>query len=323
MLICQSRINMKNKWIFVLIALVSLLSIIVFITGNGKSTFSKKESIEALKTGTRFDKISIESKNENFTIQQIQNKWLIDGTTEANLSKIKAMVAALENIQMKFPASHEQSVKLRDTILKNGTTVSLTFENKPIYRLHFIDFNYHTAALSPKDYPVFIEIRTFSDLPLGALISKNKPAWSNNLLIDLAKEEIATVRIDYFSNPGESFSIDLTGSTTRLFSVEGAGLENFNDENIADYLNFFSGICFETRDNKKYYEDFRTKNFILEIVAKSGRKIKLEAYNLYNPETSVKDINTFAAIVNNSDTIHLNYSEIDPILVPKSYFLKK
>jgi hypothetical protein len=314
---------MKNKLLYLLVFIIAALICLLFLIGNNKSTFSKKDTIYALKKEASFDKICIESDAHKFFIEKVDGKWLIDSKDEANTSKIAKMVNALENVQMLFPLPAEAANKIHDSILKNGTTISLYKKNKVGYQLSFFDFNYRTAALTPKDEPVLINIRTYSDLPLGIIISNNRSAWKKNLLFNFSKNTINHVKLNYTAKPEDGFLLQNLDSTVQVFSVSGKKDKTIDVQNTNDYLDFFKEVCYETRDKNKYTEDFSTVVFSLEIENKTGDKTWVQGYNLYQPNTVIKDINTFAAIVNNRDAIHLNYSTLDPILVTHSYFLKK
>jgi hypothetical protein len=314
---------MKNNLLYLLLFIVAALICLVFLVGNNKSSFSKKDTIYALKKEASFDKISIESGTNKFFIEKVDGKWLIDGKDDANASKIANMINALENVQMQFPVPAEAAGRIHDSILKNGTTISLYKKNKVGYQLRFFDFNYRTAALTPKGEPVLIQIRTYTNLPLGVIISNNRTAWRKNLLFNFNKNNINHVKLYYTAKPDDGFLLQNIDSTIRVFSVDGKEDKNIDVQNANDYLNFFKEVCYETRDKNKYTEDFSTVAFSMEIENKIGDKTWVQGYNLYQPNTTIKDINTFAAIVNNRDTIHLNYSILDPILVAHSYFLKK
>lgn len=314
---------MSRKSLYIWIAIVAILSLILLLINKGKSTLSKNETIEPLIKGEVFNKISVESNKGAFIIENINNTWLIDGETEASIARISAMVTALENIQTKYPAPAEQSEKLTDTIIKSGAVISLYNKDKLVFSLKYIDLNYNTIALSLSRYPFFIEIRTNTNIPLGMIIPTDKTLWNKNLLIDVASKDIANVKLIYDFKPDDGFIIEVSDEAMELKKPDGSVLENVDMENVNDYLKFFRGINFEPRNSGKYTEDFKTSNFYLEIGLKSGKNLMLRGYDLYRAKDGVKDINIFVGIVNKLDTIYLKYSNIDPILTSRQYFLKK
>jgi hypothetical protein len=313
---------MSRKSIYIWIGIVFVLSVVAVFFNKGNSTLSKKEIILPLAKGEKFDRITIKSGSGNFFIENIDNRWLIDSSSEANIPKIAALVSALENLQMKYPASIEQSESLTDTINKNGSVVCLYYQGKLIYSLAYIDFKYHTIALNSNKYPVFIEIRTNTDIPLGAIISKDKTQWNKSLLIDIEHKDIAYIKLLYPSRPNDGFVIVASDETLELRTPEGIIIENVEMENLIDYMKFFRGINYEPQNSKKYTTNVNSDIFSLEIGSKSGKNLMLRGYDLFQVKSGIKDINIFKGIVNNYDTIYLKYSNIDPILTSRQYFLK-
>lgn len=313
---------LKKPVILLLLAAILLAFILIGINSH-KLYFTKKKSNFALKKSQTITRLVIRSARNSLTIEQEGNNWIIDSALAANTQMIAASLAVLEKLQMEFPVSKKQKQAIADSIKQNGTTVSLFNGDHCIYTIQFIDMQRISYALNRHDIPFAVSVAGYEKLCLGDVLTTDKFKWLKNLLIDLNDYDIKEIRLIYPKDKTKSFGIKNEPSQIRLTESDAKTIYNSDEENLSDYLHFFKGITFEQNSREIKFLMSSEIDFILEIDTKEGKQIVLEAHPLMQNNQAGKDINIFAGIVNKSDTIALKYNTFDPILVDKSYFLKK
>lgn len=314
---------MKRKNIYLLSGAMLVLAIIYISLPDTKSSLKKETANFSFNSAKSATSIHIKTHEEFIRFIKTSEGWIIEDEFTVNPKMINVVWGALQNLRMQSPVSVKDKQILRDTILNHGTELSVLKDNKAIYHLQFIDINGRTIALSQKNEPFYINIHGYKDISLGQIIKSDQDNWKDKLLINLRKDQISEIALNYATDKQNSFSIKVLSDSLILYDFDGRKELFASNEELSDYLHFFKGVSYETPDYTAHSITEPTPNFNLTINTLSQSILTIEAYKLENKDTQKESSHIFAAIINRQDTVFAKFTNFDAILVKKDYFLKK
>lgn len=269
------------------------------------------------------DKISISEGGNVCELIKTEERWMVNTSTEAKTPLINYMLSKLKLLKMDYPPSRAEMEYLKDTLSKYGRTIELSQNGKTIYRLYFLEYRGRNIALNRKQEPYYVTIPGNKLMSLQKLIPVQPEDWKKNILIDIPKENIVSLSLTYPNNQGKSFTIEQNGSSSyKLLDEHHEIISNTESIEIQDYLMFYKGIAYLLYD-KTSHSIFKAPYFQLCITMKDSTKITCEGYELNIRNSQKTDENYCGIITNREDTVIVKYTDIDPLLVEKDYFLKK
>ncbi len=314
---------MKPKIISILAGTLLSLLIVYLLAGNRKSTLSKKRTDFAFSRSQLVNMIVIEKQNKKLTLVRQNNQWQLTNGEKVNNKMVHNLFGVVKLLKMHAPVSREKYHSVSDSIIKHGTSLSFLDGKKKLYELRYIEMNNRNIALNSKNAPFYITVPGHSRIALEKMASNDAINWKDKLLINFSKEQIASVLVDFPEQEKSSYSIINKNNAPKLLDTNKKEISNTLQEKLSDYLHFFKGISYETFDTNLYTAPITNSIFGLEINLKKDISLKINAYPVYNKTKKERDKNIFAGVINLTDTVILKYSDFDPIILSKEYFIKK
>jgi hypothetical protein len=313
---------MNNKKLILLGICAIVLVVFVFVFRKSGSSLHKKDINFAFKKDiSKIERILIEG-DKVFELNKINSEWLVDNKIKANDQKVSNLFFILDKIQMTHPASNELEKTLIDYIQNDGSKIELFCKNKSVYKLQYSKYNNSYVALNRYNKPYFIELNGYNHIPIYEILSVDENDWKENMLLNVTSNEIKQIQLRYKYDSSRDFML-ITSNPITIKDSEGEVVLKLSINNALDYLHFFEGIEYSVRDTIKYIANYSIQLFDFEMIQSDNTKITISGFPLFDKTSNSISVSHFEAVINNLDSVMINYSLFDPILVTKDYFLKK
>jgi hypothetical protein len=312
---------MKNLKKYFLPLLLVLLIIYALFFHNQKSTLKKSERNIGFAEQPQTAYIEIINASDTATLYRSNDKWFAEDSTELNKHQVAELFNLLENIQIQSSIPKNLLEEYKTKIEQSGTSVRLYSTKKLLSEYRFASID-NKNILKTKNKLHYFSIRGYGEALLSNYAKTDIKQWYDKVLIDLNPKEIMHLLVQYPQHPNKGFIIQNTTPEPIVLTEQNTVLKNTDTRTIKDYLSFYSGITYSYIDTIANTVNPSEHLFRLEIKTNNDRLFHIEGYKLINLTSGKADLVHFAAIVNNTMAISLNYSDFDPILVEQDYFLK-
>jgi hypothetical protein len=317
--------KMRSKAFILSIILLAGLAVYFFLLRNN-TTLNPYASDFSLSDPEKVTKISITDNGGTISLVKTAEGWKT-GEVTAIQHKVEDLLILMHLVETGSPASIEFASEI-NACIDEGINIICYQDKKVIISFYLCKFNRALYARKQGNRKAYrISVRGYGNTDLTAIITSRLQAWQQNVIIDLAPKEIKLVSIHYpgTSKNGFSLIVDSTGNPY-LFDEEGRLIEQtLKHQRTKDYFYSFSGIRYY--DVKKEFPD---KTFLknekpfceLKIAARDSSIISIKGYRITDPETGESNSAEFYTVHPEFGLILLKYSDFDPILVERDYFLK-
>lgn len=349
----------SNLIIILCVAVLGIATAIVVMRHSRKATFKQDFQIEEAGIPGRVNKIFMADKENNqvlLTYVDDQQGWLVDNQWPASrhltnlmmetLSEMrirnKVNKAAVENtISLLASKSIKVEVYYRDWRIKWGKLRLFPYEHRRVFYVgHDTQDMLGTYMYREGDNEIYvIHIPSFRGC-LGPRFIIDPLAWRSHKIVDLPVQQIAEVQMNIPAMPEESFAVvrEGDGFVFELLNPRRR-VDGFDSLRVGQLLSSFVNLNFDefarAVPNAQLTTSFaQTPRTILRITDTEGNSRELKTYIKYdNPDDSlaipdttmyqVFDLNRLYAILDNQDTVLIQYFVFDNILQPASFFLGK
>lgn len=185
--------------------------------------------------------------------------------------------------------------------------------------------------------PYIVHIPGFRGF-LTPRFNPNPPLWRSRKIVHCDVQDLKSVRVEIPLVPEESFEVLRNGETFDLKLLQsGTIVSQFDTARVAQLLSSFSNLNFDEYASvvPKVELDTtfsRPPGFVLTITDMDDRVRNLKTYVKFaDPEliseiesgnlSEIFDVNRQYAILDNTDTVLIQYYVFDNILQPASYFV--
>lgn len=310
---------MKKKPIVILASILAIIVLVLVFTQSLKTTFNPEKTNFSFSKFEGIDKIIIQSPTATIELLKQDNSWKTNTGETADKSKVNTLLGAIKNLQMQSPVSKNQVQALRDSLAGHATTITLKNGHKKAYSLNFLNIRHRTVASKPNGKPFYIEIKGYSHVGFSELVYTEPEKWQGKLLFDFPKEEIKAVTVAYPLKEKEGFEIVNKNGSASLLDLNGSEISTASTQAISDYLHFFRGIKYEAANFSTPDSKVGPPKFSL-LISAVKRDVYIQAYKLRHPASGQTDQTQFVGIINKADTVLLQYSDFDPIVVGIDFF---
>ncbi len=315
--------------ILLLILVCVLLGIIACITWlNKDSTLRIRKDRFQLKNADVITQIHLISELYNSVLQKEGESWKI-GHENADAERIKNIFI----VTSQFDILSSVPLALTDTVItkmKTGISVRFIKRNKPklAFDICYLNHQFY-ARFYPSKKIYRLSVKGYPYIDLIKLFDPNPIYWKSNTIIDLSPETINSISLQYPKKPMKGFQIQ-RDNTKRIVLLNATGsdtLRNINQDDLFGYLYYFSDIKYTAKNVEIRNANVDSLNkrtfFYLRIISLSEDTIRLYGYRKYYEQSGKIDPDYFYGITSENESLLLNYSDFDPILVTPEYFRKK
>lgn len=346
----------KRNIILIAVAAIALVGAIVTALLLSKAPFKQDFHIEDINSVTKLF-LADKQNNEVTLTRNEDSTWVVNGTYAANQPLIDLLLETLNTMRIrqqvnknavpnaiKDLAAHSIKVEVYQKVpfinwfggrLKLFTREKLTttyFVGRETQDM-MASFMYRKGD----DVPYIIHIPGFRGFLTPRFVT-DPLKWRSHSIVDLNVREIERVELEIPESPQESFAIVREGDGFAMELLQGHQRANgFDTARVAQMLSSFTWLNFDEFASivPNSFADSCVSGVpraILRITDTRGNTSELKTYIKYTnpedlkamPEPSMYetfDLNRLYAILNQKDTVLIQYYVFDNILQPASYFL--
>jgi len=335
----------KNLWLLIVLGLISVAVAYFYLTQTNK-TYSDSFADFSVADTNAVDKIIIaDTEGNKIVLKRTKQKWSLNDSLEARpeavnliLTTFKDVVVqspiaktARENVIKRLASTHKMVQIFKDGIdephkiwyigdpTQNhmGTNVLLEIPGKgKAPDPYIVELPYHHGYLTP----IF-----FTDLK----------EWMQTPIFVYPELDIKSIKVNYFSNPEYSFSIERTGTT---YSVRDLSTNNFmpalDTLFLKDYIDHYKGVYYEIAD--RYLTKEQTDSLLhskpLCQIAITNNAGKLNEISIFQKNVTVRegelipidqaDPHRYYGWLNRQKLVIIQRYVFDELLPKKEAFLK-
>ena len=347
---------MKKKSIILLavVAVIAIVALIIALRGSRKSTFPQDYHIEDTASITRI--FMADKQNQHVLLSRVgDSAWLVDEQYPANKPMVDLLLETLNTMRIRQQVNRNAIPNINKDLAAHAIKVEV-YQRKPL-----VNWFGGKVRLFPREKlavtyyvgretqdmmachmfrkgdkaPYVIHIPGFRGFPTPRFVT-DPLLWRSHLIVDLDVRQIERVELQIPDKPEESFAVQREGEGFSFF-VAGQRAPQFDTARVAQMLSCFTYLNFDEFASivPNSFADScvsGTPRIILDITDTAGNVYNMRSFIKYNnpddllamPDPTMYetfDIDRLYAIVNNRDTVLIQYFVFDNILQPASYFL--
>lgn len=349
----------KNLIILSIAGILVLIAVCVALHGMRTATFDQDYHIEDIKSVTRVFISDKENNNVLLERNEHDTTWTVDGQYEASQPMIDLMLETLHSMRIRQQVNKNAVANVIKRISTSSVKVEV-YQNRPFINwfggrlqlfprtklttTYFIGFETQDQMASHiyrkgDKLPYIIHIPGFRGF-IAPRFPSSATAWRSHRIVAVDIKHLSRVELTIPAALEESFAIFREGDDFRMeLTTPCRPVEGFDTARVAQLLSSFTNLNFDeyasiVPNAELKHSLSETPRTILRITDTEGETHELKTYiKYYNPDDKkaipdstmyeMFDINRLYAIVDNTDTVLIQYFVFDNILQPASYFMGK
>lgn len=348
---------MKKNRLILILALVLIFIALAYTYNNSKGTLSKKDSSFAIEDTSAITKIFLADKQNNSILlsKTAPGEWYINDSLSARNDGINTLLKTIKKLEVKEPVAKTA----RDNVMKRLASVGVKVEiYQTVYRIDIFGLQlfpheklvktYYVGdqtqsmmgtymILEDAEQPYIMHIPGFNGF-LSSRYSTLLNDWRDHNIYSIDLVNIQTVRLDFPSEPEESYIVENIGNTefTLTSVAEGQKIADYDTIGLLDFLSNFRDIRYEAiiTNEELHNKDSviaTTPFHVLTVTDISGNTSVLRTFHKKANEGEVEldgtptlyDKDRLYALFNDEkDFALIQFYVFDGILRPLSYFIK-
>ena len=348
----------RNIIIIAVVSVVCIIALIVALRGSRKATFEQDYHIEDTSTITKIY-MADKQNNEVTLTRDADSSWTVDGIYPANKPMLDDLLETLHDMRIRQQVNHNaipNAIKdlaaraIKVEIYQNVPFINWFGSHLKLFSREKLTVTYYIGRetqdmmgsymLREGDkVPCIIHIPGFRGFITPRFIT-NSLKWRSHVIVDLPVNHIERVELEIPSMPEESYAIVRNGEGFDMeLLASHQRIPGFDTARVAQMLSSFTWLNFDEFASivPGSHADSCVSivpRAILRITDTDGNTRELKTYIKYtnpndlaivdNPERyELFDVNRLYAVVDNTDTVLIQYYTFDNILKPASYMLGK
>lgn len=350
---------MKKKHI-ILIAVVAVIAVVAFVIalrGSRKATFEQDYHIKDTSTITRIF-LADKQEHEVLLTRTGDSSWVVNNRYEANQPLVDLLLETLNTMRIRQQVNRNAVPTIINDLSARAIKVEVyqrvprinwfgsrlrLFPHEKLTVTYFVGRETQDMMASymfreGDKKPYIIHIPGFRGFLTPRFVT-DPLKWRSHTFVDLNVHQIERVELNIPESPQENFAIVRDGEGFSMLLADGHRTPYFDTARVAQLLSSFTWLNFDEFASivPNSFADSCvtvTPRTILRITDTAGRTHELKTYIKYNnPDDfaamgdsslyEVFDLNRLYAILDNIDTVLIQYYTFDNILQPASYFLGK
>ncbi|MCR4659879.1 MAG: DUF4340 domain-containing protein [Bacteroidales bacterium] len=348
----------KNLIIIAIVILVAVAAVLVAVHGARKSTFRQDYHIKDISSVTQI--FMADMDENQVLLQRppkgsADTTWIVNKQYPANQPMIDLLLETLHTMRIREQVNRNavpniiariSSGNIKVEVYQRRYLINLFDGRVKLFPTERKTVTYYVggetqdlmASYMFRDgdkVPYIIHIPGFRGF-LTPRFTADPTKWRSHKIVDLDVKHIARISLDIPQMPNESFAIERNGEGFEMHDAAGTLVHGFDTARVAQMLSSFTNLNFdeyaEIVPHSNAANDVATgPRAILRITDTDGTTTEVKTYIKYtNPDDLMAmpdpemyeefDLNRLYAIVNQSDTVLIQYYAFDNILQPASYF---
>jgi hypothetical protein len=343
----------KNIIIIAAVAIVCLAALIVALQGSRKATFKQDYHIEDVSTVTRIF-LADKQEGEVLLTRVGDSTWVVDNEYPANQPMVNLFLETLNTMRIRQQVNRNAVPTVIKHLAAKGIKVEV-YQRVPLinwfggklrlFTREKLTCTYYVGS-ETKDMlgsymfregdkvPCVIYIPGFRGFLTPRFVT-DPLKWRSHTIVDLDAKAIGRIELEIPADQNESFAVVNNGAGFD-FIVGGSKVPAFDTLRVAALIASFTRLNFDEFasivPNSNDSSLVGAPRTILRITDTAGTTREVRTYIKYaNPNDMAVvpdeemyetfDVNRLYAIVDNTDTVLIQYHVFDNILQPARYFL--
>ncbi len=343
----------KNIIIIAVVAAVCIAALIVALRGSRKATFKQDYHIEDTSTITRIF-LADKQDGEVLLTRVGDSTWMVDNDYLANQPMVKLFLETLNTMRIRQQVNRNAVPTVIKHLAAKGIKVEV-YQRVPLidwfggklrlFTREKLTCTYYVGS-ETKDMlgsymfregdkvPCVIYIPGFRGFLTPRFVT-DPLKWRSHTIVDLDANAIERIELEIPADQSESFAVVNNGAGFD-FMVGGSKVPAFDTLRVAALISSFTWLNFDEFasivPNSNDSSLVGMPRTILRITDTAGTTREVRTYIKYtNPDDmaivpddgmyETFDVNRLYAIVDNTDTVLIQYHVFDNILQPARYFL--
>ena len=349
----------RNLIIIITVALMGIATWIVVAVRGQKNSFKQDYHVEDIAS---VSKIFMADKMDNqVTLTRVEgdSTWMVDNAFEANQAMVDLFLETLHNMRVQKQVNKAAAPNITRDLSVKSVKVEIY---QTVYRIDWFNHSlrlfphekltttyfvgHETQDLLGTYFfregdkmPVVVYLPGFRGFIAPRFIADPTP-WRSHRIVNLDVYDIDRVELEIPAMPSESFAICREGEGFYMELLQGHHrTQGCDTARVAQFLSSFTNLNFDEYasivPNVELDSTFsKAPRTILRITDTKGQTRELKTFIKYNnpddlktmPDTAmyqVFDLDRLYAVLDNEDTVLIQYYVFDNILQQASYFLGK
>ena len=352
----------KNFIIIAAVVVVGIIALVIAKHGSRDATFKQDFHIEDVDAVTKVflaDKQNNQVLLERNQGTAGDTTWTVDGRYAASQPMIDLLLETLHEMRIRQQVNKNAVPQVVKLLSARAVKVEVyqrrwfinwfggKFRLFPHEKLAVTYFVGHETQDMMACYmfrkgdkvPFIIHIPGFRGY-LTPRFTADPMSWRSHEIVHWDVRHLESVELEIPASPEESFAIRRQGETFVMELTQGHKLvDGFDTARVAQMLSSFANLNFDEFASRVPNSNMDTSfnsapRTILRITNTDGETREVKTYLKYaNPEDSLAmpdtnlyemfDVNRLYAIIDNKDSVLIQYFVFDNILQPASFFLNK
>ena len=347
----------RNLIIIAVVLLIGIVALVVVLARGQKSTFKQDYHIEDTATITKI--FMADKMNNQVTLTRAEDgkTWMVDNTFEANQPMIDLFLETLHTMRARQQVNRTAAPNITKDLAAKSVKTEIyqrvylidwfnhklrLFPHEKLTATYFVGHETQdmlgTFVYRKGDkIPVILHIPGFRGFIAPRFIADPTP-WRSHRIVSLNVLDIQSVELEIPSMPQESFAIRREGDGFYMELLAGHQRVNgFDTARVAQLLSSFTNLNFDEYAKAVPKAELDTTfskppRTVLRVTDTRGNMRELKTYikyrnpddvaNMPDPEMyEVFDLDRLYAVMDNKDTVLIQYYVFDNILQPATFFL--
>lgn len=342
------------------VAAIGIIALVVAKHGSKDATFDQDFHVEDVETITKIylaDKANNHVLLERVADADstADTTWTVDGIYPVNKGMMKLLLETLHDMRIRQQVNKNAVPQAIKRLSANATKCEVyqtryfidwfggklrLFPHEKLTVTYFVgqETQDMMACFMYRDgdkVPYIIHIPGFRGYLTPRFVS-NPMSWRSHVIVQWDITKLQSVDLDIPATPEESYTV-LRDGEGFIFQQNGRTVDHFDTARVAQMLSCFHNLNFDEFASQVPNSNMDTSfnagpRAILHITNTEGVTREVKTYIKYNNPTDslvmrdekmyeMFDLNRLYAIIDNKDTVLIQYFVFDNILQPASFYL--
>ena len=292
---------MKKKRIVPILALIMLATTVSVVMLRRSSNYGDSPRSFAVKDTASITKVFLSDKSgNNITVtRNAGGIWMVNDSFPAQRDMINRLLKVIYSVEVKSRVAKTAYNTIIKDLAASSTKceIYLNHDDEPV-KVYYVGS--HTAdalgtfmILDGAEVPFITEIPGFNGY-LTPWYPTNLSDWKNRVVFEYPQDRIATIKLEYPSQPQHSFRLDISSNGSKLSPVEASNTQSILLDSVStmNYLIHFKSLPFETEASllKEEQKDSILQQrplAVIQVIDAGGKESKVLLYPMPLTENAV------------------------------------